>query len=78
LGEFGKRLAWKQVVARDAILLVMKAPVGVASSHDHRGKMPLPQKKGPTLVEGNDMHDHYYPSAFSLQPKCLSSYALFY
>jgi len=23
----------------------MKAPVGVASSHDHRGKMPLPQKK---------------------------------
>jgi hypothetical protein len=24
---------------------VMKAPVGVASSHDRRGKMPLPQKK---------------------------------
>jgi hypothetical protein len=23
----------------------MKTPVGVASSHDHRGKMPLPQKK---------------------------------
>jgi hypothetical protein len=45
----------------------MKAPVGVASSHDHRGKMPLPQKKRPTLLEGNDMRDHYYPSAFSLQ-----------
>jgi len=39
----------------------------VASSHDHRGKMPLPQKKRPTLLEGNDMRDHYYPSAFSLQ-----------
>jgi hypothetical protein len=58
----------------------MKAPVGVApglrsqsyfggvgSSRDHRGKMPLPQKKRPTLLEGNDMRDHYYPSAFSLQ-----------
>jgi hypothetical protein len=67
LGAFGKRLQWKQVVARDAILSVMKAPVGVASSHDHRGKMPLPQKKRPTLLEGNDMRDHYYPSAFSLQ-----------
>ena len=28
------RLQWKQVVARDAILSVMKALVGVASSHD--------------------------------------------
>jgi hypothetical protein len=32
-------------MARDAILSVMKVPVGVASSHDDRGKMPLPQKK---------------------------------
>jgi hypothetical protein len=65
-GGFGKRLDWEQVVARDAILSVMKTRVGVASSHDHRGKMPLPQKKNPTLVEGNNMRDHYYPSAFSL------------
>jgi hypothetical protein len=34
-----------QVVARDAILSVMRDSVGVASSHDHRGKMPLPQRK---------------------------------
>jgi len=53
-------------VARDAILSAMKAPVGVASSHDHRGKMPLPRKKRP-LLEGNDMRDHYSPAAFSLQ-----------
>jgi hypothetical protein len=46
-------------MARDAILSVMKDPVGVASSHDHRGKMPLPLKKSPTLVEGNNMRDHY-------------------
>jgi hypothetical protein len=58
----------------------MKALVGVASSHDsavaakaalaksaNRGKMPLPQKKRPTLLEGNGMRDHYCPSAFSLQ-----------
>jgi hypothetical protein len=45
VGGFGKRLDWEQVVAYDAILSVMKTPVGVAPSHDHRGKMPLPQKK---------------------------------
>ena len=32
-------------MARDAILSVMKDPVGVASSHDHRGKMPLPHPR---------------------------------
>jgi len=53
-------------VARDAILSAMKAPVGVAYSHDHRGKMPLPRKKRP-LLEGNAMRNHYYPSFISLQ-----------
>ena len=38
-------VTWKQVVAHGAILSAMKVPVGVASSHDHRGKMPLPQEK---------------------------------
>jgi len=53
-------------MARDAILIGNEGPpVGVASSHDHRRKMPLPQKKI-TSVEGDDMRDHYYPSAFSL------------
>jgi hypothetical protein len=39
-----------QVVACDAILSAMKAPVGVASSRDHRGKMPRPQRKNQTSV----------------------------
>jgi hypothetical protein len=36
----------------------------------HRGKIPLPQKSS-TSLEGNDMRDRFYPSAFSLQPKHL-------
>jgi hypothetical protein len=53
-------------MARGAILIGNEGPpVGVASRHDHRRKMLLPQKKI-TSVEGNDMRDHYYPSAFSL------------
>jgi len=43
------RLQWKQVVARDAILSVIKAPVGVASSHDHRG----PPRRTPTEKRSN-------------------------
>jgi len=63
-------------MARGAILIGNEGPpVGVASRHDHRRKMLLPQKKI-TSVEGNDMRDHYYPLVFSLQPKHLSSYAL--
>jgi len=57
------RFAWKQVIARDAIPFGNEdPPVGVASSHDHRRKMPLPQKKI-TLVGANDVRDRYYPSA---------------
>jgi hypothetical protein len=58
-----RRLCNKSVTVRDAILSVMKALVGVASSHDsavaakaalaksaNRGKMPLPQKKRPNFI----------------------------
>jgi len=39
-------LVKKKVMARVAILSLMKfISVGVASSHDDRGRMPLPQKK---------------------------------